>query len=550
MKLTWSQRVGILLFGAFVLIAIFGPMLTPYSPFAIDGERLLPPSKQNWLGTNSIGQDLFSQLIHGARTTLYIGMMVTTISTFLSVFLGMLAGYSRRLDPFINGFANMLLVLPSLLLILIVASFTGGGTWQLILTLGFLTWPGYMKLIRSSVLSLKEREFVKAAQLYKGGTWYVIRKHLLPFIGPLIRTKFTLSFRSAVAMEASLSFIGIGNPNTASWGKMLQEAFSRTQTFISDSWQWMILPPALAILFVTISLALIGESRMSGNRFAATLRRKQSRIIGTKETQQALAAYPPVFESDYQAANVKQQDAAVAVHKLKVQYDGRTIIHPISFEVPQGTITALIGESGSGKTTIARAIYGLVPQHIVTGQVLIDGHPIYGEDEVHSMQRWVDAAYIFQDPRTSFDPIMTIGKQFYEAMLLQSTKQEKRKAAAAALKEVQLDEQVLERFPHELSGGMLSRALIALALINKPKVLIADEPTGALDPIVKREVFDLLVSKVREHQMTLLLITHDIPAAMHIADEIIVLHEGQQLEGEQKQLYLERGRRLLIKCIK
>lgn len=526
MKLTWSQRVGVLLFAMFVLVAIFGPMVSTTSPYAIDGERLLPPSKQYWLGTNAIGQDIFSQLVHGARTTLYIGFMVTFISTMLSAGLGLLAGYSKRLDPLLNGAANMLLVLPSLLLILIVASFTGGSTWQLILTLGLLSWPGYMKLIRASVLSLREREFIRLAQLYNGKTGYILYHHLLSFIWPLVRTKFILSFRFAVAMEASLSFLGIGNPSTVSWGKMLQEAFSRTQTFFTDAWQWMIVPPSAAILLVTIALALIGESRTTENRFAAKLNRRESPHLGCHSAADG------------------EQPSAIAVRDVTVTYGEQTVIYPISFEIKQGSITSLVGESGSGKTTMARTIYGLVPQESVKGIVRIGGHPIYRNGEPCAMQRWVDAAFIFQDPRNSFNPIMTIGRQFYETMRLQSGKEQKHAAAVAALAEVQLGAHVMSLYPHQLSGGMLSRALIALALVNKPKVLIADEPTGALDPIVKREVFDLLVSKVKEHRMTLLLITHDIPAALHISDDIIVLQQGVQVMGEQKQHYLRKSKEL------
>ncbi|QKS48936.1 ATP-binding cassette domain-containing protein (plasmid) [Paenibacillus cellulosilyticus] len=525
MRLSWSQRIGVILVGLLVCLAIVGPMLSSQSPSSIEADRLLPPSASHWLGTNVIGQDIFSRLVHGARTTLFIGVMAAGISTVLSVALGLLAGYSKRLDPILNSLANMLLVLPSLLLILIVASFTGGGNWQLILTLGLLTWPGFMKLIRASILSLKEREFIKAAQLYQGKTGYILSRHLLPFIGPLVRTKFILSFRDAIAMEASLSFIGIGDPNTVSWGRMLQDAFSRTQTFMTNAWLWMIVPPAAAILLITVALALLGESKSTGNRFTAKLRRKASHaaavnVVGTEDA------------------------SAVIVQDVQVMYGAKTIVQPISFTVKQGGITSLVGESGSGKTTMARAIYGLVPQQSVEGTIKINGHDVYMQDEPSTMQRWVDAAYIFQDPRNSFNPIMTIGRQFYEAMKLQTTMEDKRAAAVAALVEVQLGEHVLTQYPHQLSGGMLSRALIALALVNKPKVLIADEPTGALDPIVKREVFDLLVRKVKEHRMALLLITHDLPAALHISDEIIVLQEGRRLSNEQQEQYLRQSKQL------
>lgn len=517
-----AQKLGACCLGLFILTAVFGPMMAQYTPFSIEGQRLSPPTSVHWLGTNTLGQDLFSQFVYGSRTTLLIGLSVTIISTALSAVLGLIAGYSSRFDAVLNPIANMLMVLPSLLLILIVASFTGGGTWQIIFTLGLLTWPGYMKLIRASVLSLKEREFVKAAQLYQGGTLYVVRKHLLPFIWPLIRTKFILSFKTAVTMEASLSFLGIGDPNVPSLGKMLQDAFSRNETFMSNSWQWTVLPPTFAILLITTVLALLGESSKVGSSVTvASLRMKKNIVLA-----------PVISGEGGDAANGM---SAISVKELSVVYGEQTIIHPLSFEVEVGKVTALIGESGSGKTTMARSLYGLLSPEAVRGEVYIAGKSVY---QYASLQRWLDAAYIFQDPRTSFDPLLKIGAQFYEAMLLQKTVTEKREAAALALREVHLDEQVLNRYPHELSGGMLSRALIALALVNKPRVLIADEPTGALDPIVKREVLDLLVQKVREHQMTLLLITHDIPAALHMADEIMLLKEGRLVEEAEKQQYL------------
>ncbi|WP_232699672.1 ATP-binding cassette domain-containing protein [Brevibacillus daliensis] len=528
-----SQKIGFFILVIFVFIAIFGPMIATHTPFAIDGESMAAPSEVNWFGTNKLGQDLFSQFVYGARTTLLIGLAVALISTTLSAILGLLAGYSSKLDTLLNSIANMLMVLPSLLLILIVASFSGGGTWQLIWTLGLLTWPGYMRLIRASVLSLKEREFVKAAQLYQGNTFYIIRKHLLPFIWPLIKTKFIISFQAAVAMEASLSFLGIGDPNVPSWGKMLQDVFSQSSTLLTDSWKWTVVPPTLAILFVTTALALLGESKQDGTITTASLRRKKSKVL------------PPVVCTAGEVASSGM--SAISVKNLSVVYGDRTIIHPLSFEVTSGNVTALIGESGSGKTTMARTLYGLLPEETVTGEAYVAGKRIYrGEGQV-TLQRWLDAAYIFQDPRSSFDPLLKIGKQFYEAMLLYHTPIEKREAAAQILREVQLDEAVLDCYPHELSGGMLGRALLALALVNKPSVLIADEPTSALDPIVKREVLDLLIKKVREHHMTLLLITHDLSMALHVADEILLLQDGHLVAEKDKQRYLQRYKPLSIR---
>ncbi|AJS59049.1 ATP-binding cassette domain-containing protein [Paenibacillus sp. IHBB 10380] len=504
----WSKAVGGTILTVFIAVAIFGPSVTLYGPFALSGERFLTPSKEHWLGTNMLGQDVFSGFVHGARTTLFVGLFVSLLSTFLSGFLGLLSGYLKKLDLILNSFANMLLVLPSLLLILIVASFTGGGIWQLIFTLGLLTWPAYMRLIRASVLSLKEREFVKSAQLFQGNTLYILRKHVLPFIWPLLRTKFVMSFRQAVVMEASLSFIGIGDPNVPSWGKMLQQAFGSGETWMTNVWQWTVLPPVVGILLVTVGLALLGETSDSHKKVVKAARNK----IKTDPK--------PIWTAS----------AAIVCDQLSVTYGDRPIVHPMSFSVAAGSVTVLIGESGSGKTTLAKAIYGLLLEGEVKGDVYIGGKHIYDSVGKERMQRWVDAAYIFQDPRTSFNPLLTIGKQFIEAIPEKQSAHDKKMRAVQGLQEVQLDERVLDCYPHELSGGMLSRALIALALINKPEVLIADEPTGALDPIVKREILELLVAKVREHGMTLLLITHDMLAAKHVANNIMVLQHGKVID--------------------
>ncbi|GAC43270.1 ATP-binding cassette domain-containing protein [Paenibacillus popilliae] len=510
-----TKTAGSAILICFVVLALVGPLLANADPFAFDHDRLLAPSSSTWLGTNALGQDVFSQLSYGARATLLIGVGVAILSTVLSGVLGLVAGYVRSLDPLINGLANVLLVLPSLLLVLLVAAFTTGGVWQLMITLGLLSWPGYMRLIRSSVLSLREREFVKASQLFHGRPFYILRKHLLPFLVPLLRTKFIVSFRQAVTMEASLSFLGLGDPNQPTWGKMLEQAFHHNETWMTTAWQWTIVPPMLALLLVAIGLALVSEGEdQQGSRWLRSLSPSNKVKLLPASREAASATDEHVIE----------------VHDVSVIHKERAILHPMSFAVAAGSITAILGESGSGKTTLARAIYGLLPDDAMSGSVYIRSGGTVGE----RMNRWVDAAFVAQDPRLGFHPLLTVGQQFMEAMqrtgASQVTAAEQRLVAAQALREVQLPERLLDSYPHELSGGMLGRAMIALALINKPALLIADEPTGALDPIVKREILHLLVDKVRQYGMTLLLITHDVQAALRVADDVIMIKEGRLLE--------------------
>ncbi|WCR28725.1 dipeptide/oligopeptide/nickel ABC transporter permease/ATP-binding protein [Paenibacillus thiaminolyticus] len=516
-----TKMAGSVIIACFVIVALAGPLLTNTDPFAFDHDRLLAPSSANWLGTNALGQDVFSQLSYGARATLLIGLGVALLSTALSGGLGLAAGYVRKLDPLINGLANVLLVLPSLLLVLLAAAFTAGGVWQLIITLGLLTWPGYMRLIRASVLSLREREFVKASQLFHGTPFYILRKHLMPFIVPLLRTKFILSFRQAVTMEASLSFLGLGDPNQPTWGKMLEQAFHSNETWMTAAWQWTIMPPMLALLLVTIGLALVSEGEhQQGSSWLRSIRPSRKVKLRRAEQRTSPSAHPG--------------EPTVEVHDLSVVHQGRTILQPMSFAVRAGSITAIIGESGSGKTTLARAVYGLLPDEAMSGTVYIRG----GGSAEQGLNRWVDAAFIAQDPRLSFHPLLTVGQQFMEAMKGRGAS--KADAAEQAMREVQLPERLLDSYPHELSGGMLGRALIALALINRPALLIADEPTSALDPLVKREIFRLLIDKVRAHGMTLLLITHDVPAALRAADDVMIIKEGQLVEHASVEKWVHK----------
>jgi len=282
-----------------------------------------------------------------------------------------------------------------------------------------------------------------------------------------------------------------------------------------------VLPPAVSLLLVTVGLALIGEAARAGSGGKAVAFARRSKKAAPRE-EHAEAGGP---------------EAAIAAAGLSVAYGERVVLHSASFTVAAGRVTAVIGESGSGKTTLARTLYGLQPEHTVQGAAYISGKRIYGGGS--GMKRWHDAAFIFQDPRLSLNPLLTIGQQFREAMEGRASAADKRKQAALALREVQLEERVLDCYPHQLSGGMLSRVLIALALVNKPSVLIADEPTGALDPIVKREILELLVAKVRQHGMTLFLITHDIGAALHVADEIMVLKEGRLVKHISCEQWLQ-----------
>ena len=488
-------KLPMIIIGLYFLIALLGPIFTPFSPYVYDAAAFLQPSSTHWLGTNSLGQDIFSQLIYGTRTSILIGLSVAICSTFLVVVLGLLAGYFPKFDRIINGIANILLVLPNLLLILLIIAFTGSGTVQLVIILSLLSWPSYMRIVRSVVLTIKEREFVKASQLFGGNSLYILRVHILPHLGPIVKTKFILQFKTAILAEAGLAFLGLGDPNVISWGNMLQDAFSQTIIFLNSAWIWMIVPPVLLLSILTMSLAFLLEEKK---------KKEHSRL--KKVT---------INEVEHESENL-------SAYNVNIAYENKKVLSDVSFKINSGEIVSLIGPSGSGKTTLARAMYGLLPVNNWAGDIQYEGASVRNPSFANN-HYWKTCAYIYQDARSAFNPLMKLKEQFLEVGI---TEQQ----AIEVLQEVSLSKEVLEKYPHECSGGMLSRALIALAFANRPKFIIADECTSALDPILKKEIVLLIEEKVRKYNISLLFITHDIDVAYAISDRTLSIMEQKVVE--------------------
>ncbi|WP_050615507.1 ATP-binding cassette domain-containing protein [Bacillus testis] len=476
-------------------MALLSPILSMHDPHAFESGSYLPPSAEYWLGTNKLGQDVWSQLLAGTRTSLWIGLLVAFFSTALSAVLGLLAGYIPWLDRLINGGANVLLVLPSLLLILLFISFTGGGMIQLVVVLSLLSWPGYMRLIRSSVLSLKEREFVKAASMFGGSPFYVLRKHLLPHIKPLMKAKFILSFRNAILTESGLAFLGLGDPNFVSWGSMLNAAFSEPSIYLSNAWAWIVLPPVLMLIITTVSLAFLMEER--------PLKRKTAKRIKVVKHE-------------------SEPSDGVCCEDVTVTFGQQEVVKNVTFHVQPGEIVSIIGPSGSGKTTLARAMYGLLPAYQWTGDVFYNGASVRKRD-FSKKHYWQTCSFIYQDARAAFNPLLTLKEQFTELGVTEEQ-------ARQAVEQVSLPGHVLEKYPFECSGGMLSRAMIALAFLTEPDVVIADECTSTLDPILKKEIVQLLEEKVRMSRVSLIFITHDLDIAYAISDRTLRIDDHQLKE--------------------
>ncbi|GFH42125.1 dipeptide/oligopeptide/nickel ABC transporter ATP-binding protein [Lactococcus hodotermopsidis] len=491
-------KVSTFLFLMILLLSFFMMKFSPYAPNSIAFEMSMLPNQAHLLGTNAMGQDVLTRLAHATFTSLLFGLIVSMISTALSAILGLLAGFHQLSDKFINGLANILMVFPNLLIILIVAAFTGGGFLELILMMSFLTWPAYMRLIRAEVLQLKEMAYVISAKNFGGSMWHILRQHILPNISSLVKSKFIIQFRGAIIAETGLAFLGIGDPNVITLGNIINEGFVNKLIFLNNSWLWLVLPAIVILLLTTICLTFANEPQ---NNLKITSNKKK-----LKKSQNPKNYFG---------------NANLCVTDLTLQFDDKLILEQVSFEMKAGEIVSIVGASGVGKTSFVKAIYGLLPPENMSGNVQIAEIDMTTAAKKEVIGK--TCTYIYQDANAAFNPVLTIGEQFYEY-------QSNRQKVAEALENVGLNETILQSYPHENSGGMLSRAMIALAIINEPDFIIADECTSALDPILKKEIVDLLVSKIKNRQIGLLFITHELEIAHSISDRILRIENQKFIE--------------------
>ncbi len=255
-RLSWPVIFGILLLAFFLVLAVFAPLIAPWDPWE-PGRPFLRPGIDHPLGTNDIGQDIFSELVYGTRISLFVGFFAAFVSVAIGTLIGLFSGYLRgATDEALMGLTDIILVIPALPLMIILAAHTNPSIWNIILVVGLLWWCSTARVVRSRVLQLREMPFVEAARSLGAGDIYIVFRHILPNTLQVILAKFILAVAGAMLTEASLSFLGLGDPLQKSWGMMLNYAFSRGG-FINGYW-WWYLPPGICISLAVLSFVLIG----------------------------------------------------------------------------------------------------------------------------------------------------------------------------------------------------------------------------------------------------------------------------------------------------
>lgn len=250
---------GLAIVAVLAIVAAFAPLLSPYDPGAIAGDSLQRPSGRHLLGTNDVGHDIFSQVVWGTRGSLTVAVGAALLAMAMGVAVGVGVGLRAGLvDIVAMRVVDVFLALPRLPLVVLVAALAGPSRTALVLVIGTILWPVSARVLRSQTLSLRRRGFVEAANGFGGGLTYVVRRHLVPALGPVIAANFVNVAAIAVVMEAGLAFLGLGDPSTMSWGAILNRAFRHQGLYFTSLWTWWVLPAGCAITIAMMGFTFLG----------------------------------------------------------------------------------------------------------------------------------------------------------------------------------------------------------------------------------------------------------------------------------------------------
>lgn len=567
------SRIAVIFLGLLGVLAIFAPLIAQHGPLAT-GTPVQPPGAEHWMGTDAIGRDIFSRVAHGTRSSLLIGLAATAGALVAAAVIGSFAATaSKYASEIVMRTLDVVMSFPGIALAAVFVAVFGTSLPVLIFAIGFIYVPQLARVIRANVLAQFGEDYVAASQVMGASTPWILIKHVARNCIAPIMVFATVLVADAIVLEASLSFINAGvQPPSPSWGNILADG---KQLLLSGYW-WPTFFPGLAILLTVLSLNILSEGltdamasprvkvRVDVEADEQTL--AESEVEGTGSAEREAdddSAAPEEPESLHEALGETDEDRAqrllhgslsdlrsaelsrperaatdevspplLEVRDLRVAFPsahGETdILDGISFQVRPGETMGLVGESGSGKSVASLAVMGLLPRTArISGQVLLNGADLLSLPAAQmNALRGHEIAMIYQDALSSLNPSMLIRSQ-----MAQLTRRGGTRSASELLELVGLEPQrMLNSYPHELSGGQRQRVLIAMALTRDPKLVIADEPTTALDVTVQKQVVDLL-NRLREQLgFAMVFVSHDLALVSQLADRISVMYAGQVME--------------------
>ncbi|WP_171654109.1 nickel transporter permease [Paenibacillus foliorum] len=518
-----------------IVMSIGGAWFSSYDPVKVDYKQaLLPPSGDHWLGTDNFGRDVLSRLMHGGVASLGASIMAVTLIISLSLIIGLAAGYfGGWVDMVLTRLMDVLFSFPQLVLAIALASLMGPGLSSLMIAVAAVSWPSFARIFRSYVLTVRNEGYVQAAKASGIPAWKIIGTHVLgSIVGPIL-VLVTLDIGSIILSIASMSFLGLGiRPPQPEWGAMLNEG----RAYIEEA-PWLFLAPGLTIFLIVLGTNYLGdtlkdalEPRSLNMPRLFRSRRKRQRNESYKNSTQLLEV-----EGLFVAAVEGKQNTA------------KPILEDIRLELHPGECLGLVGESGSGKSTLALALMGLLrsPLEQTKGTIRLQGADT--KDWEWSDWRKVRGsriAYITQDPMDSLNPVLTIGEQLRECLTAHKkvglNKAALKEQVVKLLEQTGLPKETYQQYPHQLSGGMRQRVVIAMAMINEPQIIVADEPTTALDVSTQARIMELLADLQKERKVAMIFVTHDLRLVAQIADRICVMKKGRIVEqGDVRSVFTD-----------
>jgi peptide/nickel transport system permease protein len=525
-----------------VVVALFAPLLAPYS--ATDGDLTkinMGPSSAHWLGTDQLGRDILSRLMYGSLSSVEGVVIAVLVFLLVGLPLGLVAGYRGGwIDSVISRITDVLLSLPGMILLLVVLSVFGRNQAAAMIALGVLGAPTLIRVTRAVTLSVREDLYVGAARVFGLRDSTIVARHVLPRVRSAVVVQAALFAGAALLTQSGLAFLGFGpQPPAPSWGGMIADASSVITIEPSQ-----IIAPGLVIAMSILAFGLLGNAirdavSESWSTSQADLLRRTPRRGGEANAHRNVV---PLEQST--------RTPLLCVRDLRISVvsggDRQVIVRSVNLDILPGETVGLVGESGCGKTLTSLGLIGALPPGARrdSGHVMLAGQDLGALSSAElDKVRGRRIGYVSQQPSRALDPMLSVGNQLVEAVRAncRNSRTEARARAHELLGLVKLPnpEDVFGKYPHQLSGGMAQRVCIALALAGKPELLVADEPTTALDVTTQSDILALIRDLGRALNMATLLITHDWGVVNELCDRAVVMYAGQVVEmGPVEKLYL------------
>ncbi len=538
-----GSKLSLVVIAVVALAAVFAPLVAVYDPLA-SGTPVQPPDGDHWFGTDRQGRDIFSRVVHGARYSLVIGLGATGLALLAAAVIGSIAATAnKKLSEVIMRVMDIIMSFPGIALAAVFVSVLGRSLPVLVLTIAFLYTPQLTRVVRANVLSAYGEDYVAATRVMGASTPWIIVKHVARNTVAPVMVFATVLVADAIIFEASLSFIQAGVPDPdPSWGNVIAAG----RDLVMSGYWWATFFPGLAIMITVLCLNILSEGMTDAMVLPKAVPAKaKAELEGP--AQAAAVAVPAQEESleerlaELRDVESRRSDRLVydrdeapllEVRNLCIRFPERhgdvNIVDNISFSVRPGETMALVGESGCGKSITGLSIMGLLDAGAeVSGEILYKGKNLLTMSRTErNALRGHHIAMVYQDALSSLNPSMLI-----RAQMKQLTKRGGTRTAEELLELVGLDpERTLGSYPHELSGGQRQRVLIAMALTRDPSLIIADEPTTALDVTVQAQVIDLLNELREKLGFAMVFISHDLALVAELAHRITVMYAGQVVE--------------------